>query len=317
MITLALIGVGRFGERYIATIKKMQGIRLKYLCTSSLKKRKYYSSSYITLSHYNELLKYNDIDGVIIATPASTHYKISAELLKRGFNLLIEKPLTTLLIHAEKLYDLWKVSKPVVLVGHIYLFHPAFQKAHALSKKIGKIYSIDFTSGNWGPFRDDASVLWDWSPHDVAMCQLITNEYPGKIEAWGQNFHKIKDRDEPNTVSINLSYKSGLNVSIHNTRISPDKVRKVAIIGETASILFDDTVKPKLKFFKGQGFRNINNLSSNATFPRIKGSMPLNNQIEEFARCIRTKKSPITDLIFGLEITKIVSYAEEAMNKRK
>src|SRR3989344_6498148 len=124
MITLSLIGAGKWGKNYINTIHSLSFCELP--------------DSYIKTKNYKELLNFNNIDGVIIATPASTHFQIAKAFLEKGFNVLIEKPLTTSYKAALKLYRIAEKTKSTVMVGHIFLYNPAFLKVKELIKSIGK-----------------------------------------------------------------------------------------------------------------------------------------------------------------------------------
>ena len=66
----------------------------------------------------------------------------------------------------------------MVIVDYIHLYHPSFLKLISYSKHLGKPFSINTISGNKGPFRDDIRALWDWAPHDIAMCIKLLNEFP-------------------------------------------------------------------------------------------------------------------------------------------
>src|SRR5215213_8806826 len=53
-----------------------------------------------------ELLERDDLDGVIVCTPASTHRAIAGAALEAGKHVLVEKPLTTNTGDAEELIAL-------------------------------------------------------------------------------------------------------------------------------------------------------------------------------------------------------------------
>ena len=73
----------------------------------------------------------------------------------------------------------------------------------AKQKKLNSIIAI---AGNYGPFRNDVSPLWDWAPHDIAMCLDIMGEFPSKISA---HFSKQEEKNKNQfNVSINLSFKN-------------------------------------------------------------------------------------------------------------
>src|SRR5260221_7500713 len=114
MITLGLIGKGAWGKNYIKTAKSISE------CTIP--------DAYIKTTDYKDLLTKKDIQGIIIATLASTHFKIAKDFLQAGFNILVKKPVTTSQKEIEELVILQQKIKSVAMVGHEFVFHPAFQK---------------------------------------------------------------------------------------------------------------------------------------------------------------------------------------------
>lgn len=76
MITLGLVGVGAWGKNYLKTISLFERIKVKYVCTRSQNSLQQLPNSTTKTTDYKELAKYHDIDGIIVATPASTHFKI-------------------------------------------------------------------------------------------------------------------------------------------------------------------------------------------------------------------------------------------------
>ena len=47
----------------------------------------------------------SNLDGIIIATPAKTHFEIAKTIIKAGRHVLIEKPLTLSIKEAKELVD--------------------------------------------------------------------------------------------------------------------------------------------------------------------------------------------------------------------
>src|SRR5258708_8764255 len=104
MTTLALIGKGRWGTNYLNEVKKIPNSKIKYVKTYN----------------YKDILKYDDIDGIIIATPAETHVEIINAFPNKF--LLVEKPLTTSLSSALAI-----INKNI-MVGHTYLFNSSIME---------------------------------------------------------------------------------------------------------------------------------------------------------------------------------------------
>src|SRR5262249_50259006 len=70
----------------------------------------------------------SDADGVVIATPAETHFTLAKQALEAGKDVFVEKPLALKLDHAAALVELAKAQKRVLMVGHVLEYHPAIVK---------------------------------------------------------------------------------------------------------------------------------------------------------------------------------------------
>lgn len=309
MINLALIGVGQWGKNFITTIDTIPNSRLKYICATSSDTLNALSGKYIKTNDYKDLYKYSDIDGIIIATPGSTHFKIASEFIKRDFNVLIEKPLSTNYKDALNLQKIFNEKKVKVLIGHTLLYNPAFAVFQNLSKKIGKIRYIKFNMGNFGPFRSDISVLWDWGPHAISACLAILNKEPIKLRAWGLKSLKLKT-NLYDTVLINLSYEAGLEVLAEVSWIFPLKKREIIIVGENDSIIFDDMKDNKLTYFK-----NLGEEKSLISYPSYPKGAPLTIEVIDFINSIEKNSKPLSDTNLGVKIAQILSLAELSIKK--
>ncbi|HEX6478426.1 MAG TPA: Gfo/Idh/MocA family oxidoreductase, partial [Ktedonobacteraceae bacterium] len=56
----------------------------------------------------------SDVDGVVIATPVRTHYRLAREALLHGKHVLVEKPLTASVEEAEELVALAHEQKRIL-----------------------------------------------------------------------------------------------------------------------------------------------------------------------------------------------------------
>ena len=67
----------------------------------------------------------SDLDGVVIATPVRTHYRLAKEALVSGKHVLVEKPLTTSIAQAQELVTLAQEQGRILMVGHTFEYNPA------------------------------------------------------------------------------------------------------------------------------------------------------------------------------------------------
>ena len=153
---LGLIGTGSQGQRLLQAFSKIDTARVEIVSNTRGYFQNYICKDWTDVVH-------SGINGLIIAADPALHDKIlqSANFLQ--IPVLLEKPA------GLYLHDVQKMSKYTIpiLVDYTHLFSPAYQKMK--SELTAPIESIHSMGCNFGPFRD-FSALYDYAPHDLAMC---------------------------------------------------------------------------------------------------------------------------------------------------
>lgn len=318
MTTLAIIGIGRWGINYIDAIKSIKNVTLKYVCSTNIKILDKIPNNFTKLESYRELFKHKDIEGIIVATPASTHFRIAKDLLLKGYNVLIEKPFTTNYKDAAALKTIHEKTNSIVMIGHTYLYNPAFIKTKTLIKNIGEIKYLSCEGGNWGPIRKDVSVLWDWAPHDISMCLEVMKSDPVLIQAWGVNVLQPQKKNVFDIASIRLVFSHNIQTLIEISRLSLEKKRKLTITGSKSSIIFDDTKVKKIQFLKNKGINPKNTIKKPYTifYPSYSNENPLSIQVMEFVHSVKTKERPRSGLNLALSVAKIIHLSEQSIYRK-
>ena len=92
--TVAVVGSGYWGKNLVRNFDQLGALKL--ICDKNemiLEKFKEdYPSVEVCLA-YNEVINRRDIKGVVIATPAETHFNLAREALLSGKHVFVEKPL--------------------------------------------------------------------------------------------------------------------------------------------------------------------------------------------------------------------------------
>lgn len=318
MVNLALIGLGQWGKNYLTTIKQFPHCRIKYICSNTLK-RFNSSDDYIATTNFKELLKYKDIDGIIIATPGSTHFQIAEEFLKRGFNLLIEKPLTTDYKAALRLKALNNKAAAKVLVGHIYLFDPAYLQMKKLLKEIGTLQYVSYEAINNGPFRSDMSVLWELGPHAISLLLDIYGQYPTSIKAWAQKYLR-PGTDLFDTVNIKVEFPNHCPSFVNLSWLSPIKRRELTVVSTSSALVYNDLQPNRLTFFEGMGpslkGKEVIKRDPIIKYPSYNRKLPLEAELGEFINAISKNQTvKRSGLDFGVKVTQLLSLAERSISR--
>ena len=257
-----------------------------------------------------------DINAVVIATPAETHFEMVKSALLANKHVFVEKPLAMIVSEAEELHQLAMHQNLKLMVGHILLYHPAIIKLKEIinSGELGKINYVYSNRLNLGKIRSEENILWSFAPHDVSAILYLLEEMPSQVIAQGGNYLNQDIADV--TISI-LSFKSGVKSHIFVSWLHPDKEQKLIIVGDRKMAVFDDTlVEGKLQIHdKGIEWvkrRPVPRRNGTVIVP-IETYEPLKAECQHFLECIKSGKIPESDGINGIKVLKVLNACQNSL----
>ena len=308
-IRLALIGAGAWGGNFINTINLRDDIELTSIFTQKRDIRSIYQikNKCKVFNDWKALILEKNFEGVIIATPASTHIEIMELCILLNIPIIVEKPITTFLKKAYHIYDLAKVRNSIVLVDHIHLYNPAFQSLRKYFYNKSKIKFIESISGSFGPFRQDINALWDWGPHDIAMCIDLIGKDPTFIEA---SYLSKSETNKGQIIQAKLYFDNQTNANLIFGNLLKKKRRLFDINYENSIYRYQplsDKQIIKLKIINGK-------LNYSKELIAKNKKLPLDNLIDQFLIKINTKEKDIKDLELALKVTKVIDKISNILN---
>ncbi|MCL0085393.1 Gfo/Idh/MocA family oxidoreductase [Thermodesulfovibrionales bacterium] len=110
--SIAVIGAGYWGKNLVRNFWELGA--LSTVCDAGMDRLQDFKSKYPdikTTSSFKEVLKDEDIKGVVIATPAVYHYQMTKEALLSHKDVFVEKPLALKISEGEELVSLAKEQK--------------------------------------------------------------------------------------------------------------------------------------------------------------------------------------------------------------
>jgi predicted dehydrogenase len=263
----------------------------------------------------------SNVDGIVIATPVSTHFELAREALAHGKHLLVEKPLTTSVSEAEELIELAERAQRTLMVGHTFEYSPAVTQLRQLIQdgELGSIYCVEIERLNLGLFRTDIDVIWDLAPHDASILLALLGQPPSRVQA---HAHAHLHPAIYDVAHLDLEYETGTTAHIHVSWLHPAKVRRVTVIGDKRMAIYDDTNPAEmLKVFNKGADVGVDPVFSYRhgaiTIPHIEWMEPLRLECEDFAHAIRTGEEPRANGRAGLEVVKVLIAAQESMLVRQ
>ena len=140
-------------------------------------------------------------DGVIITTMDRMHVKPAIEAIKRGYKILLEKPIGVNLEEIKELYKVAKEYNASITVAHVLRYTMFFQKLKELLNKqeIGELIGINlvenigffhfahsFVRGNWRNSETSAPSILAKSCHDLDILTFLIGEKSQTISSFGE-----------------------------------------------------------------------------------------------------------------------------------
>jgi predicted dehydrogenase len=303
-VRLGLIGAGRWGRNYVATIADVDGARLARLASSNPNAASLVAADCAISTDWRDVAAAPDLDGIVIATPPATHAEIAEAALSAGHAVLVEKPLTLDVAAAQGLLELAEARGAVAMVDHIYLFHPAYRALKRLADELGTIDHIRTAAGDWGPFRDDTPVLWDWGAHDVAMCLDLVGARPTAV--------RVKETERRNTdegigghFAIAMTFPDGTTADITFSNLLTERKRYLEISAGDEAIVFDDTAADPLVQRSADGETHAVSCAS---------TPPLTQAVTDFAAAIRLGTPDVGGLALGVDVVTVLARCQAALD---
>lgn len=272
-----------------------------------------------TTTHIADIFR-SDVDAIVIATPVSTHFQLAREALLHGKHVLVEKPLTASVSEAEELVALAQEQQRVLMAGHTFVYNPAVNELRKLvqSGELGKIYCIEAERVNLGLFRHDINVIWDLAPHDISILLYLLDKKPERIKV--QAHAHVQPHIE-DVAHLDLEFADGMNAHVHVSWLHPCKIRRVTVIGDARMVVYDDTNPAEMikVYNKGADVHAdpvVSYRYGEITIPHIDWIEPLHLECEDFANAIRTGTKPRASGEVGLEVVKVLTAAQEALERQ-
>ena len=324
-LDLGVVGLGYWGPNLLKSLSRIPQVRLKYAHDIDKDKWTKLASLYRE-THFAEnfelLISDEDLDAVVIASPAPTHAALAQQALLVNKDVFVEKPLALSTADAEQLVKLAADRNRVLMVGHLLEYHPAVTRLKEIidSGELGEIFYAYTQRLNLGIIRRSENALWSLGPHDLSIILRLLDREPVEVQASGQGY---LDEAVEDVVFGTLRFTGNRIAHLHMSWFDPQKERKITIVGSEKMAVFDDTsTEGKLKIYdKGvrkpehksyDGYGNLR--SGGMVSPDLPNVEPLKLECEHFVECLMERKRPISDGYSGLRVVRVLDALQRSMD---
>lgn len=272
-IKVAIIGVGRWGKNLVKGFSQEAEV-LYCLHRNSTETSEWLENNFPKIKiakDYEEILKDDSVDAVIIATPINTHYELALKAIKSCKHVFIEKPGTEKTKEMKDLTDLANKTGLVLVVGYIFLYHPVLKKLKELINQ-EKIKFIHFEWLKWGTFLEHP--LLNLFSHEISL-MLSLGLDPERSGLLVEN-DVIGNSD----ISMLTLKNNEIHISAYLNRISKEKRKTVLVKTDKNTYIWEDN---QLFVLKDNQKEEV---------PIEDTNTPLNNEVRDFITCIKENIQP-------------------------
>jgi predicted dehydrogenase len=324
-----VVGCGQWGLNYLRAFSEIRDCRVVAACDLSNERLEYgrgVAPDARFTQDFESVMADPDVDAVVVATPATTHFALAQRVLDVGKDCLVEKPLTTDPSGAHALRDLANLRGRILMVGHIFRYNAAINFVHRLllDDAIGQLEYLLFTRTNLGPIRSDVNVAWDLVSHDVSILLQFIPEAPVWVSGQGGSFLA---EDCPDVTFATVAFPEGVVANIRASWLDPRKVREITLVGSRKAIVFDDLspTEPVRIYDKGAmrepGYDSFGEFKTvtrtgDVLIPAVKGVEPLHTECLDFIECVTTRRRPLSDADHGVRVVEVVSAINTSIAER-
>jgi predicted dehydrogenase len=336
MVVVGQIGCGYWGPNLLRNFSSNLKCEVKWLADQSPQRQSYVQELYPKIQTTDDPVKLiNDpnVDAVVVATPASTHYELTKACLTANKHVLVEKPLAMCTAEADELVALAREKDKVLMVGHTFLYNSAVNYAKDLldKRELGETYYIYSQRLNLGQVRTDVNAWWNLAPHDVSiLLHWMNGEMPVSVTAHGIDYIQPGIED---VVFASLTWANRVTAHIHVSWLDPGKVRQMTIVGSRKMVIYDDVGDHKIKILdKGvdrvpkigdqMDYDNYNNYqllhrTGDILLPKIDFKEPLKMEVNHFLECIVSGQTPITGPQHARDVVVILEMVQDVLDKNR
>ncbi len=323
MVKVLLLGVGRWGSNHLRVARSLP-VEL-FVADPAPERLDLARKAGVTPARLSAdpFAFKSEVDAVVVATPAQTHFELCREFLEARKDVFVEKPISLESAQALHLVELAERRGRILQVGHIFRFDSATQwmRDAIAGGEFGQVRIVRGCFSGFKRPRHDTGVMFADAIHFVDLFNFILGCSPARVSAVTEDFLGRGMEDEALLVMEYPPARSAGGASAPNVvaRVEagyhlPGKYREVVVAGDKMSAICDFNVAQ----YKVRTFRNHHVPKPGGKFEAVEGEMhqlefspeePLHTEWRAFLDSVQTRQAPLADGTAGYEAVRVIEAA--------
>jgi predicted dehydrogenase len=232
-LRIGVVGAGYLGKFHAQKYSAMADVDLVGVVDPDTLRAEEVARANDTTHYQDHTALFGKVDAVSIAAPTPAHFSIARDFLSHDVDVLIEKPITSILEDADELIHLAESRGLIIQVGHLERFNPAVV---ALEGKIKQPRFIE--SHRLSIFQGrctDVSVVLDLMIHDIDLILNLVRSEIKTVNAAGISVIS----GNIDIANARLEFVNGAVANVTASRISAKNERKLRLFQKEAYLSID------------------------------------------------------------------------------
>jgi predicted dehydrogenase len=300
---VGVIGVGHLGRQHARLYTELAGVELSAVVDILPERAAEVGRAYGArpLTDFHQI--FGEVDAVSLAVPTTRHAEIGLELLRRGIDVLVEKPIAASSDEAQALIDAAARHGRILQVGHVERFNPVVRAACEVATR-PQFFEIHRLAA-FSPRSLDIDVVLDLMIHDIDIVLSLVRAQVTEVRAVGIPVLSKK----ADIANARVEFETGCVANFTASRVSFEKIRK-------------------LRFFQPHDYISVDTATQKGTMVSLRMGQvqerklepevvePLKLELMSFLDCVRTRDNPIVTGDDGLRALKLALSINEEIDRR-
>lgn len=312
-VRVGVMGIGYMGRNHARILSDLPGAELVGVYDSDIDRAREVAAEFGT-SAFDDASGLMDASrAVVIAVPTSEHYEYTANALRDGLDVLVEKPITDDLQKASELCDMAREAGLLLQVGHVERFNPVTMELPRLVKD--PIYfSCERLSHVVPDWQGKTGVVLDLMIHDLDIVLSLLSSPVTIVNAVCANLSSMGG----DLAIAQVKFESGAIANFVASRVSQAKVRRISVTQPQEVINIDllrqtvavhHLISNNYFFDQRMGYKQ----ETVTEIPYLsRHGEPLRFELESFVRSTATREQPA---VTGEDGTRALALALEVMDR--
>ena len=282
-----LVGAGYWGSKLLASLKQFD-----------------VDVTVIDIRNGQTIDDIKNLDPVILATPLWQHHEQAVELIKRGHDVYVEKPMAET---AAEIKDIARYLEPgqLIMVGHIFIHHPQLKLIETIidNDDIGDLNHIRSERTNWGIYQTKTDPVLSLATHDIS----IVNHFQAPLniqnaQSWNYSNNIVPDR-------VWFSGIPGFDIDV--SWYSPVRVRRTTFLGSKGQIVWDQDANTVTVSNHTVEDRRSKTDTQPKVYHYVYEYSPLEYELKHWVDCVRERRDPSTGIDNALAVATVIDKLKE------